>query len=259
MKKILNANGISFTYNTIGEGFPCIMIHGNRDSKEVFTEMAQLLQETIGGKYYMFDLRGHGDSEKAIDGYSIDDFVMDIKSIIQELGYQSVNYIGHSLGSTIGIRFASQYPNMINKLILMSGAATFKIGFKRPTFTRENFRSQLMETNQRAANYFFHKDYPLVQKRITDNWLNIDYDVHLKMINLQHPDLRNDAANIKNPVLLLYGEDDRSTNVSDGEMLKSLIPDAKLSIIKNGSHFMFLEHPLKTIFYIGGFLYEEGV
>lgn len=259
MKKSVFAKGIEFSYIDVGDGIPCIMVHGNRDCKENFIDMANWLSDNIGGRYIMIDIRGHGESGKPVSGYNIPNMADDIWEVIHALGCEKVNYIGHSLGATIGIYLAAKYPYLITNLVLMSSAALFKIGFRRPEFTREGFRMQLLEANKRATKFFFQDKYVNVQKRITENWLKIDYDVHMQMIQLQHPDLRDEAQSIVCRSLLLYGSNDLSTTVDDGKLLNSLIKNSSLKIVDGGAHYMYLELPEITNRYIGEFLYEEEI
>ncbi len=67
------------------------------------------------------DLPGHGDSEgpslKSIE--EISDW---IKSLIGILNIPKIIVVGHSQGSLVGIDFASRYPNLIDKLVLVAGS-----------------------------------------------------------------------------------------------------------------------------------------
>ena len=67
------------------------------------------------------DLPGHGDSEgpslKSIE--EISDW---IKSLISVLNIPKIIVVGHSQGSLVGIDFASRYPNLIDKLVLVAGS-----------------------------------------------------------------------------------------------------------------------------------------
>ena len=255
--EIIKINGVDFSIRRIGMGYPTIIVHGNRDRKENFVNLAKFLTNSIGGEYILIDLRGHGESQKVKTGYHIDTFVNDIIDIAKVLKIDSFNYIGHSLGSTIGIKLAAEYPQFLNKLILMSAAATFKIGFKRPQFSRDHFREQLKETNERAGHFFFSPDFPEVEKMIKENWLKIDYDVHIQMIQLEHPDLRESAKKIKAFTWILTGLEDRATTREDAELLSELIPKNSLQLVP-GSHYMFLEYFDITADKIGRFLHAEN-
>ncbi len=67
------------------------------------------------------DLPGHGNSEgpslKSIE--EISDWV---KQLINKVNISKINFIGHSQGCLVGIDFASRYPNLIDKLVLVAGS-----------------------------------------------------------------------------------------------------------------------------------------
>ena len=56
-------------------------------------------------------------------------------------------------------------------------------------------------------------------------------------------DLRELLPNISVPTLLIWGENDTATPISDGETMEKLIPDVGLIRVENCSHYVFLERP----------------
>lgn len=67
------------------------------------------------------DLRGRGLSDKPSTGYSIENHCRDILSLLNELGLERVVLMGHSLGAFIALVFAAQYPQRVDRLILVDG------------------------------------------------------------------------------------------------------------------------------------------
>ena len=251
--EMLCVNGVNLSVRKVGNGFPTIMVHGNRDCKETLMKLALSLEQTVGGQYILLDLRGHGESEKVKSGYTIDQFAEDVFGVMEKLGISKANYIGHSLGSTVGIRFAAKHGDRLERLVLLSAAATFQIGFKRPEFSREQFAEQLKETNSRAAEFFFSKEFPQIAEQITGHWLEVDYDVHMQMIKMKHPDLSEEAKSIKNKTLIITGRQDAATTPENAKELAALIDGSCMEIVP-GSHYMFLEYPVLLRDKIGGFL-----
>ncbi|MEO3944648.1 alpha/beta hydrolase [Gorillibacterium sp. CAU 1737] len=250
-------NGIKLAFEQTGSGHPCLLLHGNRDCKENFRELAPLLAEACGLEVISIDFKGHGNSDKPDTGYSIDLFVEEIAGFIRNKGFDKVHLIGHSLGSTVSIALVDRYPELVDRLVLMGASVGFKVKFQRPEFTRENFKRMLQETNKRAAPYFFVEGYEEVKNRVLDQWLRMEYHVHMNLIQLQHPDLTEAAGRIRNKTLLIYGEMDKSTPPSDGEIVQRLVGDAHLAIIPGTGHFMYMEEPYLvaneiTPFLIGG-------
>jgi pimeloyl-ACP methyl ester carboxylesterase len=62
------------------------------------------------------------------------------------------------------------------------------------------------------------------------------------LVNLVNEDLREELPKIKQPTLLLWGENDDQTPLADGKLMEELIPDAGLVAFPNSTHFAFLEN-----------------
>ena len=65
--------------------------------------------------------------------------------------------------------------------------------------------------------------------------------------NVIAEDLKHDLSLIKSPTLIIWGENDIITPLAEGELIATSIPGAKLEIIKNAGHFVFLEKPEEFI------------
>ena len=65
-------------------------------------------------------------------------------------------------------------------------------------------------------------------------------ETFVKVVN---EDLRQYLPCIQSPVLLGWGELDRETPVSDGRLMKDLIPEARLEVIQGAGHHCFLDNP----------------
>jgi pimeloyl-ACP methyl ester carboxylesterase len=64
------------------------------------------------------DLRGHGDSDWARDGYRVRNFVSDLSGLATELGLIPFDYVGHSLGARVGIGYAGERGDTLRHLVL---------------------------------------------------------------------------------------------------------------------------------------------
>lgn len=68
------------------------------------------------------DLRGRGLSDKPDAGYSPENHIRDILSLMDGLGLEKVMVMGHSLGAFISLMFAATHPGRVEKLVLVDGA-----------------------------------------------------------------------------------------------------------------------------------------
>jgi non-heme chloroperoxidase len=65
------------------------------------------------------DQRGHGDSDRPLAGYSIDNFATDAIQLMDALHISSAVVVGHSMGSFIARRIAARAPQRVARLVLI--------------------------------------------------------------------------------------------------------------------------------------------
>ena len=97
-----------------------LLMHGSGLSHIVWS-LHEQFYVAQGFNVLSVDLPGHGNSDgpslKSIEGIS--DWV---KELMKKLNIHKINFIGHSQGCLIGVDFASRYPDLINKLVLVGGS-----------------------------------------------------------------------------------------------------------------------------------------
>lgn len=114
-------NGMDIFYEKMGEGDPIILLHGNGESHEIFTEAAEKLARRY--TVYLPDTRGHGRSGK-VSEYHYEDMARDIYCFIKVMGMEKPIVYGFSDGGIIGLLLASQYPSLLKKLVVSGVNAT---------------------------------------------------------------------------------------------------------------------------------------
>jgi pimeloyl-ACP methyl ester carboxylesterase len=103
-----------------GRGKTILCIHGITANCRCWDVMAEVLSPRH--RILAMDLRGRGHSEAPASGYSIEHHCKDILAILDDLGVDNAVIMGHSLGAFIGLAFAAEYPDRVNRLILVDGA-----------------------------------------------------------------------------------------------------------------------------------------
>jgi pimeloyl-ACP methyl ester carboxylesterase len=102
-----------------GKGKPILCIHGLTANSRFWDCLASALSPRH--KIIAMDLRGRGLSDKPPKGYSIDHHCKDILALMDDLGLKRPVLMGHSLGAFISLVFAAQYPERVDRLILVDG------------------------------------------------------------------------------------------------------------------------------------------
>lgn len=77
------------------------------------------------------------------------------------------------------------------------------------------------------------------------------------LVKSVNEDLKIEMPKIKTPTLLVWGENDTATPVSDAKIMEKLIPNAGLVILKNAGHFSFVEKLGEFLIILNNFLQPD--
>lgn len=111
-------HGRSVTFAEAGEGPVLLLIHGMAGTFENWQEVAEPLarNHTVIAP----DLPGHGASGPGGGDYSIGAFAAGLRDLLFALEHKRATVVGHSLGGGIAMQFAYQFPEMVERLVLVS-------------------------------------------------------------------------------------------------------------------------------------------
>ena len=98
----------------------------------------------------------------------------------------------------------------------------------------------------------------LVKKFSSDDYKNSPQVLRTTMSIIINEDQREYLPKIKAPTLLLWGENDTATPISDAKMMEKLIPDAGLVTYKNSGHFSYLDNLQNVNVVLNEFLKHEA-
>lgn len=102
-------------YRSIGEGKPLFILHGLFGSSDNWQTLGKKFGEYF--KVYFVDQRNHGHSPHS-DEFNYNLMVTDFKELIDDVGEDNINIIGHSMGGKTAIGFAAQFPDLIDKMVV---------------------------------------------------------------------------------------------------------------------------------------------
>jgi pimeloyl-ACP methyl ester carboxylesterase len=114
----VTARGVKFHVAEAGAGDPAVLLHGWPQNWWCWRGVIPLLAEHH--RVIAIDLRGHGWSDAPPDGYSKQNLADDVIAILDELGLDKVNLIGHDWGGWTGFILALQHPERIKNYIALN-------------------------------------------------------------------------------------------------------------------------------------------
>jgi pimeloyl-ACP methyl ester carboxylesterase len=116
--KIANVNGVKIHYLKAGTGKQAlVLIHGFGETSRMWIPSF----EDFGKDYTIIapDIRGLGDSSRPASGYDKKTAAVDIRELVKSLGYERIYLVGHDIGLMVAYAYAAQYPNEVEKLVLL--------------------------------------------------------------------------------------------------------------------------------------------
>ena len=218
-------------------GPPVVLVHGLGGRAEDWRDLAPFLAKA-GFRVYMPDLIGYGRSEKPADfSYSVHDEAKVVLGFMDALGLKKVDLGGWSMGGAIVQHVAAADPDRIERLMLFDSAGLYV----RPTWDTALFTPQseaqvkelyaLLMPNPPHVPSFVARDV----LRVSDHRAWIIHRALATMLTGQDA-TDNLLPELKMPVLILWGADDKITPVSQGEAMHRLVRQSELIVVPACGH-----------------------
>lgn len=131
----LNRDGVILAYEEAGSGAsPILFVHGFGGNHTHFAPQFDYFRRKH--RVVAVDRRGHGQSDKPEQAYTIAGFADDLAWVCRELGLYKPAVIVHSMGA-IGLELAARFPELLGALIILDAP------FLPPPEVQTNFRQML--------------------------------------------------------------------------------------------------------------------
>jgi pimeloyl-ACP methyl ester carboxylesterase len=116
------ANGIRQHVLEAGSGAPVVLLHGFPETNFAWRFQIPVLAERY--RVIAPDLRGYGETEKPAAGYDKRNMARDLRELMGELGLTKIALVGHDRGARVATRFAKDYPELVDRLVVMDNVPT---------------------------------------------------------------------------------------------------------------------------------------
>ncbi|MCD8510672.1 MAG: alpha/beta hydrolase [Bacillus sp. (in: Bacteria)] len=251
----IDINGMKLNYIVEGEGSPVILLHGWGANIQAFRPVHNHLAKYH--RVYTLDLPGFGESQEPPEQWGTEDYTDFLHAFIQKMEIKNPTLLGHSNGGRISIFYATKYGGL-NKIILVDSAGVkpkrkLKYYIKVYTYKAAKHLLSLPILNR-------YKDEILskVKSKLgSSDYKNSSGVMQQTMVKVVNEDLQHLMPKVNVPVLLIWGENDLDTPVSDGEKMEKLMPDAGLVVLKNASHFAYLDQLRQFLVIVDKFLEKD--
>ncbi|GAB3826701.1 hypothetical protein GCM10028895_38040 [Pontibacter rugosus] len=118
------------TYTDAGSGDVLVFLHGFCESKQVWAEFTQPLQQKF--RIIALDLPGFGENTENVSSYTMESMADYVKQQLEALNVRRFILVGHSMGGYVSMAFAAKYGYMLNGLCMFQSTAFADTDEKRP-------------------------------------------------------------------------------------------------------------------------------
>lgn len=250
----LKINGKKVFFTSLGSGKQLLLLPGWMHDHSVWQHVQTLLSRNF--QVTVLDFPGFGESENNPDIKDLNGYAHFLKKVIAELGLKNFTLLGHSFGGAVAIKTLALYPKLpITKLILADSAGIrhFHIkrilGFLLAKGAKPIFSLPIIKTYTNQARRLL---YGTLKE---EDYLNAG-PLKTVFTRIIKENLEGVLDKIIVPTLIIWGEKDNAMPLEHTKIMQSRIKNSKLVVIKNATHWPFLEQPVEFCKIVTDFINE---
>jgi pimeloyl-ACP methyl ester carboxylesterase len=261
MSSITTDQGIVH-YEVYGRGRPVILLHGWLGSWGLWQETMTYL----GAFYrtYALDFWGFGESGKERDTYAVQDFVSLVDQFMENMGISQAPLVGHSMGGTVSLSVAIQYPERVSKVVVVGSpivgsslAWPLKLAGRRPIAVLLFNMMWAFRAAMRVASPHICRDARFSDMMDKDLSRTTLESFLLSIASLRQTDLRPSLTQVKIPAMGMYGDKDIIVDPAQWKPMLEGNPHCRIERFPQAGHFIMLDDPSPFMTKLKAFL-DEG-
>jgi pimeloyl-ACP methyl ester carboxylesterase len=234
-KKFVQIEGLNIGYREGGVGKHIVLLHGWGIDGSSYLGLLELLEK----KYHVIapDFPGFGLSDAPEEAWDVSAYKQFVLKFVDALGISHFSVIAHSFGGRVSLKLGAENAEMVDAMVL-TGCAGIKPkkSLKRLAFGAVAKGGKLLfslpfpDTFKRGARKLLYK---VVREHDYEKLEGVMKEVFKKVVA---EDLRSYLKDVRPKVLLLWGANDRSTPLADGQLMERRMPKAELKVYEGVGH-----------------------
>ena len=248
-------------FQETGEGQSLIILHGLFGSSDNWLTVARELAADY--KIYLADLRNHGDSPHS-ENFTYADMADDLAEFVHDQQIKDPVVIGHSMGGKAAMRFSTEHPELVKKLVVVDIAPRYYPphhqgileGLK--SIDTENIKSR-KEADEALAKYV--KELGVRQfllKNLSRNEKGgYEWKMNLPVIDQKIENVGeglSEDARFDKPVLFINGAKSDYIRKKEEELIFTIFPQATIETIQGAGHWVHAEKTEEFVALLRSFL-----
>jgi pimeloyl-ACP methyl ester carboxylesterase len=258
----VSVHGRSVSYLQAGEGPLLLLVHGMAGTARNWEAVIEPL--ALHNTVIAPDFPGHGDSEPGGGDYSLGSLASGLRDLMIALGHERATLVGHSLGGGVALQFTYQFPEMVERLVLVSsGGLGPEVGavLRAAALPGANLFIRATASPGAAAGSWISGALGKVGLRPNADLAEVgrayaslaDADRRKAFLSTLHAVVDTDGQRVAAldrlylaedlPVLIVWGERDPIIPVAHGRAAHAQMPGSRLEVFPGVGHVPQLEAP----------------
>lgn len=240
------ADGTAFIER--GEGEPLLLIHGVGLNAEAWRPQIETFSSTH--RVIAIDMLGHGQTQVAPGVPSLEDYVAQAKRLLDALGIERTNVVGHSMGGMVALGLALAHPDRV-----------LRVGVLNTVYQREPQARSAVEARavsialhgggdvELPLDRWFGSDYPHVRGLVRDMLTTANlpgYAAAYRVFATSDRAFSGSLQQLSMPALFATGDGDPNSTPAMSAAMAMAAPRGKSAVLKNQRHMMNLTDPQAT-------------
>jgi pimeloyl-ACP methyl ester carboxylesterase len=258
--RYINVGSINTRYWQAGNsGSPVILLHGGGGYIELWKH--NIFELAKHHRVYAFDMAGAGRTDKVDADYTFDFMAQFTRNFMKALDIPKASLVGTSAGGGVALTFALNFPDCLDRLILVGSAGLGKeINFLLRITTLPGL-GRLLRSPSKSGVAMLCKQAVYDSKLVTDETVEEFHQMSMlpgaaeATLNVGRSNfniwgqfyqpITERLASIAAPTLIVWGRQDPMVPVTHAQNAAKMIPNAQLAIIEECGHWSSIEHPQK--------------
>src|SRR5436309_12161487 len=256
-------HGHRVIYRIAGSGPPVVLIHGMINSSRHWEAVA--LRLAAAHTVIAPDLIGHGDSATPRGDYSIGAHAAVIRDVLAAIGIDRASVVGHSLGGGVAMQFFYQFPQRVERLVLVSSgglghevspllrvaalpgaSALLALAAHERVLDALDAGGERLRARGRSKGVYLQAVAralrPLQQPGAREAFVHtLRSVIDVRGQRVSATDRLYLLAGM--PTLIVWGERDNTIPLEHGRAAHETIPDSRFATLPRAAHFPHLEDP----------------
>ena len=265
MSSMMTQEGV-LHYEVAGRrGEPLILLHCWLGSWQFWRGTMEYLAGVRPRRIYALDLWGFGESDKRKESYQIADYVSMVVQFMDGMGIARAPIFGHSMGGTVAMTVALDHPGRVSQVAVTGSPMDGRsLSFLLKMAGWESVGRllwrypPLMDLVLRGFSPWVANDQRDIHRQMMEHvgratWMSFSRSI----ASLRRTDLRPRLPEVRIPTLGIYGAKDGVVAPDQAQVIRQLIPQARVEIFESSKHFPMLSEPERFDQALARFL-EEG-